>query len=453
MKVSLAVCGMFIANVIALHAQATATFTSLWSFNQTNGAYPQAGLAQGPDGNFYGTTAAGGAYGDGTIFQLTPGGIVTNLVSFNGTNGNGPRDALLSGLDGNLYGTTYGSNSFGTVFQVTTNGILTTLHAFLFIDGGYPIGGLVQDSSGNFYGTTAIGGANSGGTVFKLATNGTLQNLVNFDISGFGGNSPYAGLVQGPNGSLYGTTYQGGTNNAGTIYKIDTNGVLTTLASFNETNGANPYAGLIVGPDGALYGTTFGGGTNGFGTIFKLDTNNTLTTLISFANTNGANPQAALLRGLDGNFYGTTSAGGDLSVKPEGHGTVFELDTNGILTSLILFNGTNGDSPRAGLIEDANGNFYGTTAYGGTNDLGTVFRFNLTVPRPRFLAVAATNGVVTLTWSATVQKSYQMLYKSSLNQPSWSNLNNSVTATNAVMTSLDTPGPDPQRFYQILLLP
>ena len=258
----------------ALRVQAAVTFTNLVLFNQTNGAFPNAGLIQGKDGNFYGTTASSGPGGGGTVFQMTPLGILTNLVSFNNTNGAGPRAGLVQAMDGNFYGTTYngGSNNFGTVFQATTNGTLTTLVIFTFTtNGAYPIAGLIQGQDGNFYGTTAIGGTNSGGTAFQVTTNGTLATMVSFDISGSAGNSPYAGLVQYSDGNLYGTTYQGGTNGNGTIFKLTTNGIFTSLYSFTGTNdGANPYAGLVQGKDGSLYGTTENGGTNGFGTDIQV---------------------------------------------------------------------------------------------------------------------------------------------------------------------------------------
>jgi uncharacterized repeat protein (TIGR03803 family) len=388
---------------------------------------------------------------------MSPSGTFTNLLSFNSTNGAGPRAGLVQGADGSFYGTTYigGSNNAGTVFQFTTNGTLTTLATFAISTGGYLIAGLIQGQDGNFYGTTAIGGTNSGGTAFQVMTNKTLTTLVSFNIIGNGGNSPYAGLVQADDGSLYGTTYQGGTNGYGTIFKLTTNGTFTSLHSFTGTNdGAYPYAGLVQGADGNFYGTTFYGGTNGYGTVFEFATNGTLTTLVSFGKTNGAYPQAGLMRGADGNYYGTTSAGGAYTnLSGLGYGTVFKLGTNGALTTLVSFDGTNGASPEAGLIQGADGNFYGTTTQGGTNGYGTVFRLSVIVPPPGFLTVAQTGATLTLTWSATVGQSYQMLYKTNLNQTTWNNLNNSLTATNPIMTAFDAIGPDWQRFYRILLLP
>ena len=227
------------------------------------------------------------------------------------------------------------------------------------------------------------------------------------------------------------------------------------MYSFTGTNdGANPYAGLVQGADGNFYGTTFYGGTNGYGTVFKFATNGALTTLVSFGNTNGAYPQAGVIQASDGNFYGTTSAGGAYTnLAGLGYGTIFKLTTNGTLTTLISFNGTNGASPQGGLMQSTDGNFYGTTANGGTNGYGTVFRLSIIVPPPRFLTVTRAGTMLTLTWSATVGQSYQMLYKTNLAQAVWSNLNNSLTATNPIMTTSDTIGPDRERFYRILLMP
>jgi len=442
----------------ALRMPAGVIFTNLVSFNQTNGAFPDAGLVQGKDGNFYGTTSSGGTGGGGTLFQVTSLGALSNLVLFNGTNGASPRAGLVQTSSGSFYGTTYsgGSNNAGTLFQLSSNGAFSTLVtlAFANTNGAYPIAGLTLAGDGNFYGTTALGGTNGYGTIFKLATNGTFTVLVSFDTTN--GASPYAGLMQASDGSLYGTTYQGGTNGGlGTIFRLTTNGSFASLHSFAGTNdGGNPYAGLVQGRDGNFYGTTFYGGTSGYGTVFKFTTNGVLTTLVSFGNTNGAYPQASLLQASDGNFYGTTSAGGAYSNQIGlGYGTVFKLSTNGTLTTLVSLDGTNGASPQAGLVQSGDGSFYGTTYNGGTNDYGTVFRLSVIVPAPRFQTVTKAGTTLTLTWNATVGQTYQMLYKTNLNQAIWSNLNNSLTATNPVMTTLDAIGPDRQRFYRILLLP
>jgi uncharacterized repeat protein (TIGR03803 family) len=193
-----------------------------------------------------------------------------------------------------------------------------------------------------------------------VTPNGVLTPLYGFSGADDGGN-PYAGLIQGEDGSFYGTTLQFGVNGLGTVFRVGTDGSFNTLISFNGTNGAFPQGGVIQGPDGLLYGTTFTGGTNGFGTVFSLTTNGSLTILFSFNSTNGSSPAASLVRGTDGNYYGTTSAGG-----AGGQGTAFRITTNGTLTTLLWFDGLNGADPESPLIQASDGNFYGTTAQGGT---------------------------------------------------------------------------------------
>src|ERR1035441_1873745 len=159
----------------------------------------------------------------------------------------------------------------GTVFKISTNGALTNLYSFTGgNDGANPYAVLVQGSDGSFYGTTMLGGTNGYGTVFQISSNGTLTTLYSFTGGNDGGN-PAVGLVQGSDGSFYGTTEYGGTNNAGTVFKISTNGALTTLYSFTGQNdGAEPLAGLVQGSDGSFYGTTWMGGLGGAGTVFRL---------------------------------------------------------------------------------------------------------------------------------------------------------------------------------------
>jgi uncharacterized repeat protein (TIGR03803 family) len=282
-----------------------------------------------------------------------------------------------------------------------------------------------------------------------MTTNGALTNLFSFDAQGF---NIYAGLVQGLDGSFYGTAFQGGTNGAGTVYQLTTNGAFSPLYCFTGGNdGANPYAGLLQTADGGLYGTTFYGGSNGLGTVFNLATNGALVASVSFNGTNGAYPYAGLVQAADGNLYGTTEGGGALTnplVVPGG--TVFKLTTNGVLTTLFSFNGTNGLFPQAGLVQGSDGNLYGTTSSGGPGGNGTVFRLSLTPPAaPLFLTVTQTSGTIRMTWSATVDQQYQMLYKTNLNQASWSSSGGVISATNAVMTTLDAVGSDRQRFYRV----
>jgi uncharacterized repeat protein (TIGR03803 family) len=345
-------------------------------------AYPVAVLVQGSDGNFYGTTEYGGASGKGTVFQVTPAGLLTTLVSFNGTNGSYPAAGLVQGSDGNLYGTTArgGASGMGTVFEMTSAGVLRTLVSFNSTDGAVPLSPLVQASDGNFYGTTEYGGTNrNNGTVFQMTPAGALTTLVSFN--GSNGSYPAAGLVQGSDGNLYGTTSQGGDlsvnggTGGGTVFKMTPAGLLTTLVVFNGTGGMNSTAGLVQGTNGNFYGTTaYGGNLSanagfGFGTVFRMTSAGALTTLVSFNLANGYIPSAGLVQGSDGNFYGTTDGGG-----AGGCGTVFKMTPAGVLTTLVSFNGADGNSPQAPLVQGSDGNFYGTTTYGGAGGFGTVFR-------------------------------------------------------------------------------
>ena len=380
-----------------------------------DGANPAGELVLGPNGEFYGTTSsvnfAGGGPGGGTVFEVTTNGILTTLVNFGSADGDPARLTLGPGV---LYGTTQlgGSNDFGAVFEVTTNGLLTRLHSFNWLQadgsnsgGATPLAALTPGPDGNFYGTTSEGGSNGDGTVFEVTINGVFTALASF--ANTNGASPEAALTLGPDGNLYGTASSGGSSGDGTVFRVTTNDVLITLDNFAGGNGADPYDALILGPDGNFYGTASGGGSNGNGTVFEVTTNGTLTTLYTFSatvydetsglstNYDGANPYASLILGPDGNFYGTTFYGGS-----NGNGTVFEVATNGTFTTLHTFalavydsansNNTNNEGayPYAGLILGPDGSFYGTTFSGGSNGFGTVFK-------------ATTNGLLTTLYSFT----------------------------------------------------
>jgi uncharacterized repeat protein (TIGR03803 family) len=384
-----------VTNIYGVMDSSVASLTvagTLYSFSGSDGGNTSAGLAQGADGSFYGTTEYGGIYDDGTVFKITTNGTLTTLVSFGYTNGASPQAALVQGADGNFYGTTVdgGTDSAGTVFRMTSNGTLTTLASFNYnVTGGYPSAGLVQGIDGSFYGTTASGGTNGHGTVFSMTTNGALTNLVSFDNTN--GAQPNAALVQGADGNFYGTTAGGGTYGDGTVFSMTTNGTLTTLVSFDYTNGAQPQAALVQAADGSFYGTTEYGGADGYGTVFRMATNGTRTILVTFDySDNGAYPSAGLAQGADGSFHGTTSEGGS-----NGDGTLFEVSSNGTLNTLLSFAGLNGSRPYAPVVQGADGNFYGTTAYGGQGYNGHSFSGDgavwclLLSPRVALPAIAA----------------------------------------------------------------
>jgi uncharacterized repeat protein (TIGR02543 family) len=385
-----------------IHSQAQ-TLTTLAAFNGANGSTPYAGLVQGTDGNFYGTTDLGGANNEGTVFKITSTGTLTTLYSFCAqdgcTDGENPYAAVVQGTDRNFYGTTFngGFNGTGTVFKISPTGTLTTLWDFCSqndcTDGGGPQAGLVQGTDGNLYGTTSTDGNYGYGTVFKITPSGALTTLYSFCTQSdcTDGATPVAGLVQGTDGNFYGTTSSGGAKNEGTVFKITPEGTLNTLYSFTGgTDGATPVAGLVQGTDGNFYGTTFSGGV-GSGTVFKITPEGTLNTLYSFGGgRDGWGPDGGLVQATDGNFYGTTSSGGTTN-----EGTVFRITPAGTLTTLNSFDGADGAEPQGVLVQATDGNFYGTTVIGGTNHDGTVFRLSAT--NYTLTAFISGNGMVTST--------------------------------------------------------
>ncbi len=447
------VAGVLVGGFLPTARGAAAELTTLASFSGLNGALPYSGLLLTADGSFFGTTSQGGTnglpFGYGTIFRLNSSGVLTTLFSFNNTNGAKPYGALALGGDGNLYGTTWGGgiSNVGTAFRVTTNGLHTTLLSFSNVNGAKPSGRLIKGQDGHFYGTTQFGGATNQGTVFRLTTNGVLTTLASFSETN--GANPYAEVVQGLDGHLYGTTVNGGPTDVGAVFRVTTNGVLTLLHIFSGPDGANPYGGLVQDPDGILYGTTAYGGANGYGTIYKITTNSSLTTLYSFTGgADGANPWASLLRGSDGFLYGTTILGGGTNGVPRG--VVFQITTNGLMASLASFEfDINGISPYASVVQDAAGNLYGTTWQGGAGLKGTVFRLT---PSPQTLQASLPSGnIFRLTWDAWLGKQYQLQYKTNPIQPSWIDFGPTFVATNSPVT-IDTTASGALRFYRARLV-
>ena len=414
------IIGALLSLALSLSAQ---TFTTLHSFDNTDGAFILAGLIQATDGNFYGTAYEGGANcspdGCGTIFKITPGGALTTLHSFcsqsNCTDGEYPEAGLIQ-ANGNFYGTTYegGANcapdGCGTIFKITSGGTLTTLYNFCSqsgcSDGYYPEAGLIQASNGDFYGTTTFGGAGGVGTVFKITPSGTLTTLHSFcsQSNCADGEYPEAGLVQATNGNFYGTTYAGGgANSRGTVFKITPSGTLTTLYSFCPQSGcpdgSDPQAGLAQATNGNFYGTTFAGGAHDLGTVFKITLSGNLTTVHSFCSVgypdcaDGDLPRfGALVQATNGDLYGTAPSGGAQIY----YGIIFKITPGGSLTTLYSFcpqsGCPDGDDPRGTLVQDTNGNLYGTTFAGGANGFGTVF--SLSVGLGPFVETQTTSGKV-----------------------------------------------------------
>ena len=373
----------------------------LHSFAVADGFWPYAGVIFDAAGNLYGTTYMGGATEGGTVFELThkAGGSWTEKVlqSFEFGITEYSWASLIFDAAGNLYGTTSGFGDYGdTVFELTPGAGGTwkenILHSFNNNgqDGAFPFVSLIFDASGNLYGATTGGGTYYEGTVFEMSPQPgggwTEAVLYSFDNNGTDGYAPWGSLTIDSAGNLYGTTAVGGTHGYGTVFKLTpkTGGGWTesVLHSFNEdgTDGSNPYDGVTFDTAGNLYGTTELGGAYNDGTVFELTPvaggGWTENVLHNFNNngTDGSNPLAGLILDAAGNLYGTTAGGGTSNC-----GTVFELTskTGGGWAEKILHSfdneRTDGCAPRAGLTFDASGNVYGTTTVGGAHGGGTVF--------------------------------------------------------------------------------
>jgi uncharacterized repeat protein (TIGR03803 family) len=391
---------------------------------------PVAALLQGADGNFYGTTEYGGATNDGTIFQMTPAGGLTVMDSFNfATTGGRPQAGLTQDpVTGTLYGNAStggadyvaGNNVGGTIFGLNppatspqlqrqakskavvpqTQGNLGLIFlATLFDDtnGGSPLAQMryaavriataasnvakpraatAGTTSETFSSTAARGGMNDEGCIYTFTTDGTLMDAYDFGNQAQDGSGPESGLVQDSAGNFYGTTAFGGSSNLGTIYKITANGTapgtISTLVNFTGANGASPGTNeLVVGTNGLIYGTTTAGGAYGEGVVFSLTASGGLTVLHSFNSNSGGDgstPMSGFVEGADGNFYGTTAYGGG------GAGILYSITPAGTETILHSFAGADGSQPKAGLTLGTDGSFYGITSAGG-NAAGVLFRF------------------------------------------------------------------------------
>lgn len=433
---------------------------------------------------------------------------------------------VILGPGGCVYGVSVeGGTGLGSVFKISDTETNANWFCFVGTNGSYPLSPLTVGRDGNLYGTTAGGGLYSRGTVFRLSTNGILSTLASFGPSD--GLSPQTELAEGNDGCFYGTTFCNDeiTNSLGevsftgfgTIYRLDTNGTLTTIFSFSGTNGSNP-AGVIQSDDGMLYGTTHAGGDYDLGTAFKLTTNGVHTLLVSFNGNNGSWPSPSpLTRGLDGCFYGATTYGGRFldiqlgSAVPAGCGTLFRISTNGSFAALFSFNWTNGMAPApSSLVSDGAGGFYGATVYGGqaskpagSSGTGTVFHFtsngglNTLLPldpqsgafpfgmgawnfcglvgnsngifygmgaygavfqlnvgtSPTLRIVQSQPGSLIHQWAVTPGQTYQPQSCTSLQQGNWANLGTAIDATNASLWLTNSVGAESQRFFRLQVAP
>lgn len=303
-----------------------------------DGAYPHGGVTLGFDGNFYGTTQGGGTHAAGTVFKVTPLGTLTTLWNFaNGIDESTPIFTTVLGQDGNMYGVSEAqyNGQYGAFFKVSAAGVFKALKDFAYTNGAIP-NLPTQGTDGNFYGTAQSGGDPTCkcGVVYRATATGVIKVLHAFKGYPTDGYHPIGILVQGTDGNFYGTTYQGGANNQGTVFKISSSGAYTLLYSFNHSVGKPtdpdlPQAGLTVGTDGNFYGVGSSGGSKNYGAIFKITPAGSESAVYSFdsqpGGVDGISPTTPLVLHTNGKFYGNTngnSLGGsvfyslDMKFKP-----------------------------------------------------------------------------------------------------------------------------------------
>jgi uncharacterized repeat protein (TIGR03803 family) len=407
---SLAIEAGVLAQAVLASAQ---SFQQLHNFTgPPDGANPEGALIQASDGNFYGTTVYGGVFtnngdsdGLGTVFRLTPDGVLSVAASFDGTNGMYPAGGLVQGPDGSFYGATSdggpgypNSLHLGTLFRLSPDGALATLVRFNGDNGQEPLGDLVFGRDGHLYGVTEYGGSDfidpyyypGFGTVFRLSTNGDFTTLVSFAWDGRATNglNPSGALILRPDGDFYGVTPSGGPGGYGTVYRMSPSGGLTTIASvFRGTNAWWPVGRLLEATDGNLYGVAGGGTVDS--AVFRVTPAGVLSSTALLTYADGDTPIGGLVEGWDGCLYGAAYAGGS------SYGTVFRMTPEGQLDALVKFTGYGGSHPGAhplsSLTQGTDGNLYGTCAFGTCN----VFR--IIMPGPR-LSLDRVGGQLLLSW-------------------------------------------------------
>jgi uncharacterized repeat protein (TIGR03803 family) len=382
-------CGLLFALFGPFQFAHAGSFDLLWSFKgpaQGDGAFPQAGLMRDASGDLFGTTAGGGAYSMGAVFEIAADGTESVLYSFKGGNdGAAPLSQLIADAAGNFYGTTArgGTGSVGTIFKLAPNGKETVLYSFQQNgkDGVVPLAGLVMDPAGNLYGTTQGGGTScyddrgGCGTVFEFTAGGKEKILHSFTGYGSDGALPYYGsLVMDQSGNLYGTTGLGGANDVGAIFEVTPGGTETVLHScdyISEPDCVSPYGGLAIDQSGNLYGTSEEGGYRD-GDVFEIGPDGGFSELYEFTDRKDSMyPITGVILDQSGNLFGTTVGTAGKPWCGPGCATVFKLAPDGTETVLHRFLKKKlGAYPQTQLISDGNGNLYGTTVSGGDGDSG-----------------------------------------------------------------------------------
>jgi uncharacterized repeat protein (TIGR03803 family) len=435
----------------------------LWSFSVSggDGVSARSELIEATDGLLYGSTDAGGYYGQGTVYRMQKdGGAFAILHNFTGTNsdGRGPISALIEGRDGFLYGTTSGEETngislvTGTLFKLAKDGSeFTTVHAFtslvnrVSMDGIRPVGAPVEGLDGFLYGFTGGSGTNGFGTLYRMATDGSTFEVIyqlNRTNGGFAGASP----IQGSDGFLYCVSSGSPQRTNGAVWRVSTNGGdLLVLRSFNGGDGSVPAAKVLEASDGRIYGTTTNGGLASRGTIFRVEKDGShFTVLRSFRGgvRDGANPVSSLIEGQDGELYGTTRNGGFRD-----RGVIFRIGKEGLrYAALHHFYDSDpiGGRSASALWQSADGAFYGTTPIGGDLGQGLIYRVTKRFP---YLETAVSPYGFTFSFNGVTNQPYQL--QRSTNLTDWLTLE-TITLSEPYFLFEDTNAPSGAAFYRLL---
>lgn len=440
-------------------------FQSIKSFDGPSGSQPYSTLVEGSDGLLYGTTFQGGSNATrGTVFRVAKNGTDFRLLHnfATGAGGSRPPAGVIEASDGLLYGVTAtgGSNGLnGTIFKLNKDG--TGYTAFWHFtgtatDGRSPQAGIIEGRDGFLYGTTWGAGTSVPGNVFKIRKDGTGFLVLHRFEGTADGSLPWGALLQGSDDVIYGTTYSGTTSSSiyGTIFKVNKDGSgYQVLRRCDITTGAYPYGGLLEGSDGALYGTTTVGGSAGsYGTAFKINKDGTGFIPIYVFTGDGAEPRGRLVEVSGGVLYGATFSGGNGT-----NGTVFKLNKDGSgYTILHRFanDGSDGRSPSAGVMIASDGAIYGTTPLGGGANVGTIFKLSGPASTLPVLSIATTmsNALLNLR-SGIPGATYRIQATTNLSLTNgWSVLGSNVAGPEGRLQFVDTnTASHPTRFYRSVI--
>ena len=390
------------------------SYTTLYTWPEDTRNDTGMGLAgimtQGRDGNIYGTIGDDNSNAAGSAFKMTPSGTFTRIYSFCAlskcADGSQPWGGVSLGMDGNLYGTTTGGGALasGSAFKLTPAGALTTVWSFdNGTDGGVPWYPLLPALDGSFYGASNTQYGGDYGAFYRLIPTATppYKESVPVDFNYTNGSDPNL-PVQGTDGNFYGSTFGGGSKGLGLVYKTTAAGVITILHNFTgyPSDGAYPIGATVQGNDGAYYGVTWEGGSSNLGTIFKITSNGTYTLLHNFVGSpgDGAYPRSGLILGSDGNFYGTTLNGGTAN-----DGSIYKLTPSSgqVMIAYSLCSQTHctdGFSPVIPLLQHTNGKFYGSTS---GNSLGGSYFYSLDLGLAPFVKI--------VNWAGKIGTTVQLL--------------------------------------------